>query len=119
MNADGFTDLYYSNHRVPPTLYLNNGDGTFSDRSDLLQGENPTADMHGAAWADIDNDGDQDLQVHAGGTNPNKANHKSEFFINNGTNLVEQNNHPLDYAEAQNDNQSGLMQIMTVKSMSD
>lgn len=99
MNSDDYPDLIYSNHRVAASLYINNADGTFSDRSDLLSGHNITADMHGIAWADIDNDGDADLYGQVGGSNPNRPNQTGEFYLNDGTRLVRQIDHELNYGE--------------------
>lgn len=90
-NGDSFPDIWVSNHYSKPSLYLNNGDGTFSDIIDSVWLQNNIvfqADTHGAAWADFDNDGDQDLIEYAGGNgggpiNPGQYNH---MFINeNGT----------------------------------
>ena len=65
LNGDIYPDLYTSNHRTPGQLLQNNGDGTFSDRSveaDLSAAfYDSTKDKHGAIWADLDGDGDQDL----------------------------------------------------------
>lgn len=83
-NADGYPDIWTSNHGIRPSLYLNRGDGTFEQSAmDILDPESwRTAvhhDEHGAAWADFDNDGDQDLfQVAAGGPN----NHANFLFEN-------------------------------------
>ena len=60
-NGDGWPDLWVGNHDSKPTLYLNKQDGTFVDVIDQVWSADPRADMHGAAWADFDNDGDQDL----------------------------------------------------------
>ena len=68
-NGDGWPDLWIANHSIQyethvpnvPVLWINRGDGTFVDRAQELVSVRPTADMHGAAWADFDNDGDQDL----------------------------------------------------------
>ena len=66
-NGDGWPDLWVVNHYLFPSLYVNRGDGTFSDvASSVLYGK-PIADYHGAAWADFDNDGDQDLLNLTGG----------------------------------------------------
>ena len=71
-NKDGFLDLYIAHHRpvdvnnypdeaVQDFLYLNNGDETFTDVSNLLD----FADLigHGfiAGWSDFDNDNDLDI----------------------------------------------------------
>jgi len=77
-NGDGLPDLYLPNHGNPGMLFQNRGAGHFENVTDSyfttgqLQG-----DEHGAAWADYDNDGDQDLVVlHGGGrgvgTGPNR-----------------------------------------------
>ena len=60
-NADGWPDLWVGNHNTKPTLYLNKRDGTFENIIDQVWSGDPKADTHGAAWADFDNDGDQDL----------------------------------------------------------
>ncbi|MEM1231995.1 MAG: VCBS repeat-containing protein, partial [Pseudomonadota bacterium] len=64
-NGDGFPDLFVNNHRNTASLFQNNADGTFSDvalQADTDRGWTFTPkDTHGAAWADFDGDGDQDL----------------------------------------------------------
>ncbi len=60
-NGDGWPDLWVGNHWRQPTLYLNRRDGTFANITTTVWSGNPDADAHGAAWADFDNDGDQDL----------------------------------------------------------
>jgi hypothetical protein len=60
-NNDGWPDLWVGNHDSKPSLYLNQRDGTFLDVIDKIWAADPHADKHGAAWADFDNDGDQDL----------------------------------------------------------
>ena len=68
LNDDGWPDLWVSNHwHQPPSLYLNQKNGTFVDvAADVLVADLP-ADFHGAAWVDFDNDGDEDLLVTTGG----------------------------------------------------
>ena len=72
LNGDGYPDIFASNHRQQPSLFLNLGNGTFFDTGpQVLPWRNrPGADTHGGTWADIDNDGDQDLLVSAGQGNP-------------------------------------------------
>lgn len=56
-NNDGYVDIYVSNDFVSPDcLYLNNGDGTFSDRIKEVTGHTATQGM-GLDAADINNDG--------------------------------------------------------------
>ena len=91
-DGDGYLDLWATNHRHKPSLYRNNGDGTFTDIIDKVWDANPFADMHGAAWADFDNDGDQDLIVVSGGgggTNPSNAKHNNHLYVNENGMLVE------------------------------
>ena len=60
-NADGWPDLWVGNHNTKPTLYLNKQDSTFENIIDQVWSGDSKADTHGVAWADFDNDGDQDL----------------------------------------------------------
>ncbi len=78
-NGDRWPDLWVSNHSLKPYLYLNNQDGTFTEIADLVLPEDIKQiykgyDTHGAAWADYDNDGDQDLIQLADGGNRRQAN---------------------------------------------
>lgn len=89
LNGDRYPDLYASHHRLLPSLYLNLGDGTFSDVAlgDELSGlwtdpEKALADLHGGSWADFDNDGDLDLYLSAGASDAN------QFLVNEGGRLV-------------------------------
>ena len=91
-DGDGHLDLWATNHKQKPSLYRNNGDGTFTDIIDEVWNANPHADTHGVAWADFDNDGDQDLIVLSGGgggTNPTNPKNHNHFYINEDGRLVE------------------------------
>lgn len=83
MNGDGKPDLYVGNHRNvainvnPPQIYLNKGNGTFNSNAYSLN-LNGQSDLHGAAFADFDNDGDDDLLILTGGSFGNL------FFVNHG-----------------------------------
>jgi hypothetical protein len=68
-NGDGLPDLWVGNHANPPYLYVNQGDGSFELLGPAFLVGKPFSDAHGAAWADCDGDGDQDLieLVGAGG----------------------------------------------------
>ena len=91
-DGDGYLDLWANNHRHKPSLYRNNGDGTFTNIIDEVWDANPTADTHGVAWADFDNDGDQDMITVSGASggsgnfHPNHANH---FYLHENGMLVE------------------------------
>ena len=91
-NGDGYLDLWATNHKHKPSLYRNNGDGTFTDIIDEVWNANPHADTHGVAWADFDNDGDQDLIVLSGGgggTNPTNPKNNNHFYLNENGMLME------------------------------
>ncbi len=91
-DGDGYLDLWATNHKHKPSLYRNNGDGTFTDIIDEVWNANPHTDTHGVAWADFDNDGDQDLIVLSGGgggTNTMNPRHNNHFYVNEGGMLVE------------------------------
>ena len=60
-DRDGLVDLWVNNHGFAPTLYQNQGNGKFSDVTAEVFELPPKGDLHGAAWADFDNDGDLDL----------------------------------------------------------
>jgi len=67
-NNDGWEDFFvtngFSDTSTPNVLFVNQGDGSFADETVVLGGGQ--FDGRGAAFADIDNDGDLDLCVTAG-----------------------------------------------------
>lgn len=105
-NNDGYLDAWISGHgyngasqQYPdgkyPYLYLNNGDGTFTNlfESDWRGGSG--GDVHGTTWADFDNDGDQDFLAAGGGRlgdigNIDTSLLTNKLFVNNGGNLEEE-----------------------------
>ena len=92
-DGDGYLDLWATNHKQKPSLYRNNRDGTFTDIIDQVWRAYSYADTHGVAWADFDNDADQDLMVlsGSGGGRSNATNRKqhNHFYVNRGGRLVE------------------------------
>jgi len=64
-DGDGWTDLYVTRIDDSDILYRNQGDGTFADVTEQAFGPHHMADVasSGAAWGDVDNDGDLDLYV--------------------------------------------------------
>lgn len=86
-NGDRYPDIFSSNHRDRPSVWRNNGDGTFTDI--VLQFDTsytwidfPFLDTHGGAWGDFDNNGVQDLMVLTG------VNFPAELFVNDGTGVA-------------------------------
>ena len=84
VNSDGLPDLWKNGHKRELTLYVNNGNGTFSD----LGYQHPILtkmigkDNHGASWADFDNDGDQDI-ISITGSNKGTGSNPNFFLVNN------------------------------------
>jgi hypothetical protein len=92
LDGDGYLDLWATNHRHKPSLYRNNGDGTFTNVIDEVWDANPTSDTHGVAWADFDNDGDQDMIILSGaggGSGKLNKNHANHFYVNENGLLIE------------------------------
>ncbi|MEO0739765.1 MAG: Ig-like domain-containing protein, partial [Cyanobacteria bacterium J06649_12] len=97
VNGDGYLDLWLNGHfgdiaDPPPSLFVNNQDGTFSNQLEQIMQPDSTGsfargDRHGAVWADIDNDGDQDLIQLVGLIATNEPS-KNKLFINEGGVLV-------------------------------
>lgn len=85
LNGDAYPDLFVSNHRTQPSLYLNRGDGSFLNTAKQVRAwlNRPNADTHGASWVDFDGDGDQDLMVTLGRGNP------SQFLVNERGALID------------------------------
>src|SRR5512142_2109108 len=59
-DGDGNVDLVVTRMHMPPILYRNKGDGTFEDKT-REAGLDGVKNTNGAGWADVDNDGDEDL----------------------------------------------------------
>ena len=62
VDGDGWQDLLVTRLGEPVQLFVNDGDGTFSDES-AERGWSTVAGANGAAFADYDNDGDPDLAL--------------------------------------------------------
>ncbi|MEM1415228.1 MAG: CRTAC1 family protein [Myxococcota bacterium] len=83
MNGDGWPDLYFAVMSGHDRLYLNDGDGTFTDVSEawgLTALENSTS---GVAMHDVDRDGDLDVYVAGYGER------RHYLWLNTGSGLVE------------------------------
>jgi hypothetical protein len=84
LNGDGLPDLFINRHRNNTALYVNNGNGTFTDIGPSVDiwTSDPYVDMHGGSWNDFDNDGDDDLYIATGRVDLN------QFFVNQGGTLI-------------------------------
>lgn len=84
-NNDGWLDLFIGNefggdHPYPCEFFVNNGDGSFSNRA-RDYGLEVNAFVKGVIWGDINNDGWQDLYVSVlGGTNKLFLNKQGKGF---------------------------------------
>ncbi len=101
-NKDGLQDLWISGHgyngqssRYPakyPYLYINNGNGTFTNLFDSDWRKGAGGDVHGTTWIDFDNDGDQDFLAAGGGrlgdvSSVDLSLLSNKLFVNNNGNL--------------------------------
>ncbi|MFI4896560.1 MAG: FG-GAP-like repeat-containing protein [Phycisphaerales bacterium JB059] len=86
-DRDGDPDVFIlSGGHAPDRLYINNGDGTFTDRA-AAWGVDATHIGGGASVADYDNDGDLDLYVTSfGPANGFLENDRHFLYRNNGDN---------------------------------
>ncbi len=76
-NQDGYPDLYVSRSAATPLLFRNEKDGTFVDVT-ASAGLAIQGNWSGAAWIDIDNDGDLDLMAQTVGYG------RHYLFVNKG-----------------------------------
>jgi len=78
LNNDGFPDFYlgtgYPGYEglMPNLMYLNRGGESFADVT-IAGGFGSIQKGHGVAFADVDNDGDQDVFIQMGGAYPGDA----------------------------------------------
>ena len=92
-NNDGWLDLYVTDSKGPNTLYVNNGDGTFSLSPLNDQVSLPNAYSNGATFADFNNDGWRDLYVANWGEDALFLNDGGEHFVNVTTEAGIHNDH--------------------------
>ncbi len=76
INNDGYIDLFAMSRNV----FLNNGDGTFTQLTGLNINPTPLQAPGGCSWGDLDNDGDIDFIT---------AQNPSEIYLNNGDNTFQ------------------------------
>lgn len=78
INNDGLLDLYIGNQDTPNQLFLNKGDETFEDITEMAQ-VGDTADPRSVNFVDINNDGYLDIYLHNFQT-------ENVFYLNNQDN---------------------------------
>ncbi|NWF84512.1 MAG: VCBS repeat-containing protein [Bryobacteraceae bacterium] len=87
LDNDGFLDIYFGtgdpqlSRLEPNRVFRNNGDGTFSDATSTARMSRAGQKGHGAAFADIDEDGDLDVYAQLGGHYP--GDHAENAFYRN------------------------------------
>lgn len=91
IDNDGFIDIFVCNDDEHSKVFLNDGTGTLSDRSDYIDMHTtPVSDNSGnysSVWTDIDGDMDNDLFIgkcRLGVTSESDPRRINALFINNG-----------------------------------
>jgi len=85
VEGDGDLDLFVTRLDLPDILFLNQGDGTFIDGTAAAGLSGFDLHSNGAAFADIDNDGDPDLMVTVLGPTNDPVNNRNYLYINDGS----------------------------------
>jgi hypothetical protein len=70
-NGDGLPDIYVVSYDADNALFINNGDGSFTDRAGEAGVLSGSRYDRGIAAADYDNDGDLDFYISAGASSNN------------------------------------------------
>ena len=82
-NNDGLTDIYLVGNMVPNRLYLNRGNFTFEDVTEISNTGGGNRWKQGSTICDINNDGLPDIYVCVSGLS---TNHENLLFVNQGIN---------------------------------
>lgn len=90
INNDGYPDMYFGTGNpvyqslVPNKMFLNMGGSRFADVTSSARLGN-LQKGHGVSFADLDNDGDQDIYIEMGGAYSGDA-YQNSLYINPGQN---------------------------------
>ena len=82
-NNDGLTDIYLVGNMVPDRLYLNRGNFSFEDVTEISNTGGDNRWKLGSTVCDINNDGLPDIYVCVSGLS---TNHENLLFVNQGVN---------------------------------
>jgi len=86
VDGDGDQDLFVTRLDAGDILFLNQGDGTFVDGTPMSGLDQVNLQSNGAAFADIDNDGDADLYITTLGDPLGAPRHLRYYlFVNDGS----------------------------------
>ncbi len=77
-NGDGFLDIFVANFQSQNAVYINNGDGTFTNTADQAGVSVKDDSSQGMAIGDFDNDGDLDVYLTEYGE-------RNRLYRNNGS----------------------------------
>jgi enediyne biosynthesis protein E4 len=80
-NNDSLTDIYFVGNMVPNRLYLNRGNFTFEDVTEISKTGGGNRWKQGSTICDINNDGLSDIYVSVSGLSTNREN---LLFVNQG-----------------------------------
>jgi len=85
LNNDGLLDIFFSGNQVDNKCYLNKGDFTFEDVTEITGLASPNVWSTGVSIVDVNGDGKLDVYVCKAGK-PDGENRHNELFINQGNN---------------------------------
>ena len=97
-NADGLVDIYFAANFIPNKLYLNKGNFSFEDITEISGTAGQPGFYTGTTVVDINSDGLLDLYVCKSGAFPEADKRRNELYVNQGKN---ENGIPVFKEEAQ------------------